>query len=393
MATSNYYIRFRKPPPTSCRLDQPFTVVWDIESDLGDYAYELPLTLTCQTTDRDIQVHLLPQDTKSPLKAGTWDYVPYRGGGIVTRLALTTNEKPHMAKKKRSPAKTTSGSLNVQLVLSVAPAYRDPQSAEHPIWTNSYLTSHGDSHWIIGLASVPIALALSTSASTPSLTSADQVQRFLKAGSKIMHLCEDNEETIARHVWDCGLALCCYLDKEKASLSCKRVIELGSGTGLVGIYAAHVLQPTSVYLTDLPDAMAILEQNARLNPPSDKKKTKIHTKVLSWGPLRDDGADDEQESTAADWQQITAVRPFDLVLLADVLYNQTSHDILLDTLEWLSVDSTTKVILAYKQRNPDERVFFDKARARQFECSLLPFGPSPSVYEIYSLTKKQTPSI
>ena len=44
----------------------------------------------------------------------------------------------------------------------------------------------------------------------------------------------------------------------------KRVLEVGSGTGIVGV-AAAAFNPKKVYLTDLPEYLAILQSNKNKN--------------------------------------------------------------------------------------------------------------------------------
>lgn len=140
----------------------------------------------------------------------------------------------------------------------------------------------------------------------------------------------------------------------------------GSGTGLVGIYAAELLQPKRVYLTDLADAIEIMEQNVGLLKTST---VRIDVKELSWGPEKDDQYQD-----------------VDLVLLTDVLYNQSSHDVLLDTLDWLLDNKNCKALLAYKERNPDEREFFTKVEKRGWKCTQVE-GVDHLVCEVYWISK------
>lgn len=141
---------------------------------------------------------------------------------------------------------------------------------------------------------------------------------------------------------------------------------VGSGTGLVGIYAAQLLNPKRVYLTDLPDALEIMQQNVDL---TTNNKVEMLVKELSWGPEKQD--------------QYSNV---DLVLLTDVLYNQGSHDLLLDTLDWLLDNGNCKALLTYKERNPDEREFFEKVAQRKWKCQRVENFPH-LVCEVYWIAK------
>lgn len=142
---------------------------------------------------------------------------------------------------------------------------------------------------------------------------------------------------------------------------------IGSGTGLVGIYAAELLKPKKVYLTDLADALEIMQQNVNLM--QNESKVDMVVKELSWGP--------EKLENYAD---------VDLVLLTDVLYNQSSHDLLLDTLDWILDNKGCRALLTYKERNPDEREFFTKVKNRGWKCTRVE-GCDELVCEVYWIEK------
>eukprot|EP00656_Telonema_subtile_P005863 TRINITY_DN12683_c0_g1_i2.p1 TRINITY_DN12683_c0_g1~~TRINITY_DN12683_c0_g1_i2.p1 ORF type:complete len:222 (+),score=47.44 TRINITY_DN12683_c0_g1_i2:131-796(+) len=76
-------------------------------------------------------------------------------------------------------------------------------------------------------------------------------------------------------VWDAGLVLCRYLAfyLEPGSWQGKRVLELGSGTGLVGLCAAQL--GGDVTVTDLPGMCPLLERNAA--------GSTVSVKPLQWG--------------------------------------------------------------------------------------------------------------
>jgi hypothetical protein len=79
--------------------------------------------------------------------------------------------------------------------------------------------------------------------------------------------------------WDGAVALAKYFEKFPELLSSKRVLELGSGTGIVGI-AAHFLGAGSVRLTDLPYAMENLNTNLGLNRLGSE--TRVSAQILDW---------------------------------------------------------------------------------------------------------------
>ena len=79
-------------------------------------------------------------------------------------------------------------------------------------------------------------------------------------------------------VWDAGKVLAKYLETQPPSLgqqNQKRILELGAGTGVVGIcLASYYIQrnttlPKQVVLTDLPQILGLIETNATSNLPSE----------------------------------------------------------------------------------------------------------------------------
>lgn len=61
------------------------------------------------------------------------------------------------------------------------------------------------------------------------------------------------------------------------------VLELGSGTGLLGMAAAAIWQ-TNVSLSDLPDIMSNLSHNIEINRPSiEVLGGRIDSGILTWG--------------------------------------------------------------------------------------------------------------
>lgn len=137
---------------------------------------------------------------------------------------------------------------------------------------------------------------------------------------------------------------------------------------MVGIYAAELLKPKKVYLTDLADALEIMQQNVDL---MESKKSDMVVKELSWGP-----------------EKQVEYKDVNLVLLTDVLYNQSSHDLLLETLDWLLDNQDAKALLTYKERNPDEREFFTKVEKRGWKCDrVITDNCDDLICEVYWIAK------
>jgi hypothetical protein len=114
-------------------------------------------------------------------------------------------------------------------------------------------------------------------------------------------------------------------------------LELGSGTGLVGIAAAAVLG-ARVCLTDLPEIKPNLERNIRTNFDviTSKQGTAV-SGVLDWSNPQD---------ILFDGDQIQRRTDFPLVLAADSIYSPDHPRMLADTMKhWLSKTSAARIVV------------------------------------------------
>ena len=136
------------------------------------------------------------------------------------------------------------------------------------------------------------------------------------------------------------------------------VLELGSGTGIVGIVAAATLG-ANVTVTDLPHVVPNLQFNAEANAGV----LASNCGVVDVAPLRWGHADDVE----------LIGREFDLILASDVVYQDHLFEPLLQTLRLLLLgdDQTKKVFLmAHLRRWKKESMFFKKAN-KLFEVDVL----------------------
>ncbi|MEQ2243847.1 hypothetical protein ILYODFUR_011038 [Ilyodon furcidens] len=53
---------------------------------------------------------------------------------------------------------------------------------------------------------------------------------------------------VAAPVWEAALHLCRYLEDQSVELRGRRIIELGAGTGVVGILAARLADPQAMWV-------------------------------------------------------------------------------------------------------------------------------------------------
>lgn len=134
-----------------------------------------------------------------------------------------------------------------------------------------------------------------------------------------------------------------------------KVLELGSGTGLVGIAAAITLG-ANVTVTDLPHVIPNLQYNADANAEAVAAGGgNVEVAALRWGKE----GDGDVEMIGKD---------FDLILASDVVYHDHLYEPLLYTLR-LVMDGENKkkkktkvFVMAHLRRWKKESSFFKKAK-------------------------------
>ncbi|XP_054639148.1 protein N-lysine methyltransferase METTL21A [Dunckerocampus dactyliophorus] len=147
---------------------------------------------------------------------------------------------------------------------------------------------------------------------------------------------------VAAVVWDAAVVMCMYLELSQVELRGKVAIELGAGTGLVGIVAA--LLGAKVTITDRMPALDFLSANVKANLPSDVQDSVVVSE-LSWGENLDR----------------YPAEGFDLVLGADIVYLEDTFVPLIQTLQHLCAEATV-VLLACKIRYERDANFLSMLR-------------------------------
>lgn len=153
-------------------------------------------------------------------------------------------------------------------------------------------------------------------------------------------------------MWDSGVVLGKFLEHAVDSgmllLHGKKIVELGSGCGLVGCIAA--LLGAQVILTDLPDRLRLLKKNIENNLRHGDLRGSAVVTELTWG-------DDPDQDL---------IQPLpDYVLGSDVIYSEGAVGDLLDTLLQLCGTQTT-IFLAGELRNDSVLEYFLEAAMKDF---------------------------
>ncbi|XP_057543125.1 uncharacterized protein LOC130821393 isoform X1 [Amaranthus tricolor] len=180
-------------------------------------------------------------------------------------------------------------------------------------------------------------------------------------------------------MWDSGVVLGKFLenavDSKRLLLQGKKVVELGSGCGLVGCIAA--LCGAQTILTDLPDRLRLLKKNVEANINSNDILGSASVCELTWGEDLD--------------PQMLDLLP-DYVLGSDVIYNEDAVRDLLSTLQQLCGTHTT-VIVSGELRNDSVLEYFLEAAMENFSIGQVDQLEFHSEYRsnrvvIYILVKK-----
>ena len=194
----------------------------------------------------------------------------------------------------------------------------------------------------------------------------------------------ESSSGICGRVWDSGVWMAKWLgnelstfggvvyDQRRGQVQPKDVsiVELGSGVGVAGLAAAAI--GAKVLLTDLEEALPMLQLNAAVN--AHRCEHVPSAAALGWG--------DELESLQPliEWRKGIGSGEDDelLVLCSDVVYEPEAYTPLLGTLKALASNGiATRTLMAHRSRHPDESLFFSAAR-EHFVITLLegpPFVP------------------
>uniref|UniRef100_A0A3Q4GEP0 Valosin containing protein lysine (K) methyltransferase n=1 Tax=Neolamprologus brichardi TaxID=32507 RepID=A0A3Q4GEP0_NEOBR len=164
-------------------------------------------------------------------------------------------------------------------------------------------------------------------------------------------------------VWDAAIVLAKYLETKQFYdpssgvnvWSGRTVLELGAGTGVVGLMVATL--GAQVIVTDLEDLQTLLKMNIHENQALINSGS-ITAKVLKWG------------------EDVSEFLPHpDYVLMADCIYYEQSIVPLVESLKLLCGPKTC-IVCCYEQRtegvNPEvERQFFELLQ-QNFCCEEIP---------------------
>eukprot|EP00123_Amoebidium_parasiticum_P022300 comp8449_c0_seq1/m.3797 comp8449_c0_seq1/g.3797 ORF comp8449_c0_seq1/g.3797 comp8449_c0_seq1/m.3797 type:complete len:259 (-) comp8449_c0_seq1:422-1198(-) len=163
----------------------------------------------------------------------------------------------------------------------------------------------------------------------------------------------------AHCLWNAGVALAHHLDGHKELVRGKRIVELGAAAACPSMIA--VLNGAEmVVATDYPERPLIenIERNVADNIPQHLQD-RIAVRGHLWG------------SECSDLRDLSGSRGFDVVLLADLVFNHTQHTAMLHSCDRLLKDgSDAEMYVCFTHHRPQyadrDMEFFEKARSPPF---------------------------
>ncbi|KAJ3066967.1 hypothetical protein HDU98_009785 [Podochytrium sp. JEL0797] len=178
-----------------------------------------------------------------------------------------------------------------------------------------------------------------------------------------INIAEDSSGGCGGKTWEAATVLSNYLvhrwTEDKEFLKGLNVVELGSGTGIVGILAGLMMAASidretdaaaiqgKVYLTDML-FLELMQKNVDLNM-TEKERKCVEVAELKWGTRPPARISNE---------------PVHLILCADCVYLEAAFAPLLETLIELSSFGITEIFMVSKKRRKADKRFFDKLKKK-----------------------------
>ncbi|XP_020372073.1 EEF1A lysine methyltransferase 3-like [Rhincodon typus] len=176
----------------------------------------------------------------------------------------------------------------------------------------------------------------------------------------------DAEMGFSSYVWEAGVVFCRYFEKENVSFTGNKVIELGSGTGIVGILAT--LLGGNVTVTGQPAILRQINNNISINVPfACRHRSKVC--ALTWG--------EDQNNFNTD---------YDVVMDSDIVYSSSSYTALVDALGHLCSQRTTIYLASEFRSGNGSLSFHEVTLPGYFNCHVLDRLETKYI-AVYKLTK------
>ncbi|GFZ48270.1 Putative protein N-methyltransferase [Saitozyma sp. JCM 24511] len=160
--------------------------------------------------------------------------------------------------------------------------------------------------------------------------------------------------------WPAGEVLSRYIayrhSVDATYLRRKAVLELGSGTGLVGIVAGMLDPDTRIWVTDQAQLLRLMRDNVSLNLGDVGSEHHLLVDELNWGEPIPEGI---------------PKKDIDLVLAADCVYFEPAFPLLVRTLcDLAPVGKDIEILFCWKKRRKADRRFFQMLK-KHFDSEIV----------------------
>ncbi|RDW66391.1 putative NNT1 [Coleophoma cylindrospora] len=203
----------------------------------------------------------------------------------------------------------------------------------------------------------------------PSPKPTTETHTLLSGQTLALHLVGHNP-LWGHHLWNAGRVIANYLEENAALVRGKTVLELGAGAGLPSM-VCRILGAQKVVVTDYPDPDLVsnlwknVDEVEKLCLGQEEKEKPIIAEGYCWGadvapllaPLHSDTS--------------TAVEGFDVLILADLLFNHSEHAKLVSSVQkTLSKKPESKALVFFTPYRPwlyeKDMAFFDLIKEAGF---------------------------
>ncbi|KAJ1448597.1 putative methyltransferase-domain-containing protein [Pelagophyceae sp. CCMP2097] len=190
-------------------------------------------------------------------------------------------------------------------------------------------------------------------------------EQEVRYGNSAIKLWCDWDVGIGGELWSCGLLLCEDVESHSADYAgARRVLELGAGTGLAGLFLARACPQATVSLTDLEDHLALLQRNVDLNQLGGR----VVAETLDWA--------DASEAQ---------LQGFDIIIATDCAYHARLHAPLVDVLRRCLTASNAAILGVTKSNTAP--AFFKMLDAAGLDYTLLR-PPKDDYFALLRITKR-----
>jgi len=146
--------------------------------------------------------------------------------------------------------------------------------------------------------------------------------------------------------------------KEREKIKGCRVLELGAGTGILGLVLSACLD-CKVVMTDLEEVLGNLSRNVSSNPLLPGCAGSVRVLPFDWNDIGSD--------------KIISCGPFDLIVGTDVAYSETLNPVLLRCAASLArASEAASVIFVNELRCEIAQGVFDEEAPKYFRVSRVP---------------------